>query len=81
MVYTNQNANPTTVSLMLYVGVFYSFFCDKYLFSHIFSGLELAGVMVCLVCSVVAALYKWNAQNEEKKGKVDDGFTKLEEKK
>ena len=59
LVYTNQNANPTTVSLMLYVGVFYSFFIDKYLFAHVYSGLELSGVMLCLVCSVSAALYKW----------------------
>ena len=44
---------------MLYIGVFYSFFIDKYVFSHIFAGLELAGVMTCLVCSVSAALYKW----------------------
>ena len=44
---------------MLYIGVFYSFFIDKYLFSHTFTGLEIAGVMVCLVCSVIVALYKW----------------------
>ena len=75
--YTNQNAKPTNVSLMMYIGVVYSFFIDKFLFNHVFSGLELAGVMTCLACSVACATYRWSLQQQDKPSSTDDEFAQL----
>ena len=58
----NQNSSPTTVGLMIYVGVVYSFLLDHFAFKISFVPLELIGVLVCLVCSVSAAIYKYKIE-------------------
>ena len=57
--YANQNSSPTTVGLMIFVGVGYSFLLDLYVFKLTFSSLELIGVLICLICSISATIYKW----------------------
>ena len=58
MTVANQNANPTTISLIRYVGVAYSFLADYLLFELNLSELQEIGVIICVNASVSAILYK-----------------------
>lgn len=54
----NQRANPATVGIMQYSGVFFSFMLDIFIFNQLFSGLEVLGVCICLLFSLITAIYK-----------------------
>ena len=58
MTVANQNANPTTISLIRYVGVAYSFLADYLLFELNLSNLQVIGLIICINASVSAILYK-----------------------
>ena len=58
MTVANQNANPTTVSLIRYIGVAYSFLADYLLFELNLSALQVIGVIICVISSVSAIVYK-----------------------
>ena len=67
--YANQNSNPTTVGLMIYMGIFYSFLLDHFAFKISFPPLELAGVFVCLACCMAVAVYKHRQSKSELQNK------------
>ena len=56
--YLNQRASPTTVGIMSYSGIGFSFIVDVYLFKLNFTVLEVIGVAICLFFSVLTAVYK-----------------------
>jgi drug/metabolite transporter (DMT)-like permease len=69
--YSYQHGNPTTVSLINYMGVLYNFLVDLTIFNATFTSLQLTGVSITLSFSVVAAIYKIKLQNETKIGEEE----------
>ena len=58
MTYSNQYANPSTVGLILYMGLLYNFLVDLIVFHATFTRLQSIGIAVCVTFSVTAAVYK-----------------------
>ena len=67
MTYSNQFANPATVGLIGYIGVFYNFLADLYLFGITFIPLQIVGVVICVTFCILAAIYKIYKQRQEEK--------------
>ena len=65
MTYSNQYANPSTVGLILYMGILYNFLVDLFIFNVTFTTLQLVGIAVCISFSVSAAVYKIRIQMRE----------------
>ena len=58
LTYSNQKANPATVGLISYMGVFYNFLVDLFLFDIKFTQMQIIGVAICMTFSITAAIYK-----------------------
>ena len=56
----NQRANPATVGIFSYFGIGFSVLFDVFLFNLSFTMLEVLGVIICLLFSILAAVYKYN---------------------
>ena len=54
----NQNANPATLSLFAYVGVFYMFLSDILFFEFTLNMPQLVGVLICLICTMSVIIFK-----------------------
>ena len=57
-VIAEQNANPATVQLLAYVGVFYMFGSDYFFFHQTITPIQQLGVSICLASSVGVVVYK-----------------------
>ena len=57
-VIAEQNANPATVQLLAYVGVFYMFGSDYFFFHQTITPIQQLGVSICLASSVGVVIYK-----------------------
>ena len=69
-VVANQNANPTTVHLIGYMGIAYMFMADIAFFDPYLSFYQIAGVLICVTCSVAVVTYKMTiekSKNEDEK--------------
>ena len=58
MTYSNQFANPATVGLIGYIGVFYNFLVDLKFFGITFTPIQIVGVTICVTFCVLAAILK-----------------------
>ena len=72
MTYSNQHANPSTVALISYMGVSYTFLVDLTIFNSTFTYLQLIGVAITLSFSVAAAIYKIRIQKKDKAAEGKD---------
>jgi drug/metabolite transporter (DMT)-like permease len=54
----NQRANPATLGIFGYFSIGFTFILDILIFNITFSGLEVTGVCICLLFSLMAAIYK-----------------------
>ena len=62
-----QKANPATVQLLAYVGVFYMFCCDYFVFHLTISPIQYVGVSLCLTSCVGVVIYKMISNPEKAK--------------
>jgi hypothetical protein len=89
MIISNQNSNPLLIQLLCYVNVVYSFAADKIVFHSDFNQVQIIGVVLILVLSLIVIGYKYAKEKKEKgeelKEKVaevaddkEDGFKSAE---
>ena len=57
-VIAEQSANPATVQLLAYVGVFYMFGSDYFFFHQTITPIQQLGVTICLASSITVVIYK-----------------------
>jgi drug/metabolite transporter (DMT)-like permease len=60
--YASQHSAPTTLALLRYIGVFYSFLFDLFIFEESFSFIQLFGVSLILVTNIASVAYKLKKQ-------------------
>ena len=61
----NQNANPATVGLFMFIGVGYNFLADYAFFTLDLTTIQICGLTICLVFTIGSAVYKVK-KNEKK---------------
>jgi len=54
----NQRANPATIGIFSYFSIGFTFLFDILLFNITFTSMEVVGVCICLLFSMMAAIYK-----------------------
>ena len=54
----NQNANPATVGLFMFIGVGYNFLADYAFFTLDLTTIQICGLTICLVFTIGSAVYK-----------------------
>ena len=54
----NQNANPGTVGLFMFIGVGYNFLADYVFFTLDFTSIQIFGLTICLLFTIGSAVYK-----------------------
>jgi drug/metabolite transporter (DMT)-like permease len=59
--YANQVGDPVTVSILLYVGIVYSFLADTFIFKIDFTSVQLWGVATMLFCNIAVIILKFKS--------------------
>ena len=62
----NQRGQPTTVGVLMYCGIVYSFLFDMFVFNLSFTGLEYVGVGITLSFNVMAVVWKLLTKKDTK---------------
>jgi hypothetical protein len=66
IIITNQNSDPLLNQLLCYVNVVYSFAADKIVFHSDFNQVQIIGVVLILVLSLIVIGYKYAKEKKEK---------------
>ena len=72
-----QNANPSLVGMIMFLGVGYNFLADFVIFNTQISGMQLVGVSISLFFTLIVAAYKMQ-QDTEKVADNDDNYQRIE---
>ena len=70
MIVCNQAANPLLIQLLCYVNVCYSFAADKIVFKSDFNEIQVIGVVLILIVSLVVIGYRYHAEKKEEAEKA-----------